>query len=167
MYNGIYMKAVILENRNKGFRAGAVIVKDEKILLMNQYLGPREQEGKGAEDFYTLPGGSWEIGETIEQTCKREIKEECGIDINVGKLIFYIDTESRLAFYFVGETAETKIALGGPEKDRMSDHEKYSVEWVELEKLKDLTFIPVPAKDAVLRYLDNPDQPAFFYSTNI
>jgi 8-oxo-dGTP diphosphatase len=167
MYNGIYMKGVILENRNKGFRAGAVIVKDGKILLMHQYLGPREQEGKGAEDFYTLPGGSWEIGETIEQTCKREIKEECGIDVTVGKLIFFIDTESRLAFYFIGETAETDISLGGPEKDRVSDHEKYAVEWVELEKLIDLTFIPAPAKDAVQKYLENRDQPAFFYSTNI
>lgn len=161
------MKGVILENRNKGFRAGAVIVKDGMILLMHQYLGQRENEGKGAEDFYTLPGGSWEIGETIEQTCKREIKEECGINVTVGKLIFYIDTESRLAFYFIVETDETEIVLGGPEKDRMSDHEKYSVEWVELEKLKDLTFIPVPAKEAIFRYLENPDQPAFFYSTNI
>jgi len=160
------MKGVILENRNKGFRAGAVIVKDEKILLMHQYLGPRKQEGKGAEDFYTLPGGSWEVGETIEQTCKREIKEECGIDITVGKLIFYIDTESRLAFYFACETAESKVALGGHEKDRMSDHEKYAVEWIELEKIKDLTFIPAPAKDAVLKYLENLNQPAFFLTTN-
>ena len=166
MYNTC-MKGVILENRNKGFRAGALIIKDGKILLMHQYLGPREQEDKGGEDFYTLPGGSWETGETIEQTCKREIKEECGIDLTVGKLIFFIDTESRLAFYFVCDTAVTEIVLGGPEKDRMSDHEKYAVEWVELEKLKYLTFIPAPAKDAVQKYLENPEQPAFFYSTNI
>ncbi len=160
------MKGVILENRNKGFRAGAVIVKDEKILLMHQYLGPRKHEGKGAEDFYTLPGGSWEVGETIEQTCKREIKEECGIDVAVGRLIFYVDTESRLAFYFIGETSETEISLGGPEKERMSDHEKYAVEWIELERIKDLTFIPAPAKDAVLKYLENLNQPAFFLTTN-
>lgn len=161
------MKGVILENRNKGFRAGAVIIKDGKILLIHQYLGPRENEGKGAEDFYTIPGGSWEIGETLEQTCVREINEECGINITLGKLIFYIDTESRLAFYFVGKTTENKIALGGPEKDRMTENEKYSVEWVKLEKIKELTFIPAPAKDAVLRYLDNPDQPTFFLSTNL
>lgn len=160
------MKGVILENRNKGFRAGAVIVKEGKILLMHQYLGPREIEGKGAEDFYTLPGGSWEVDETLEQTCKREIKEECGIDIAVGKLIFYIDTESRLAFYFVGETSETDISLGGPEKDRMSDYEKYTVEWIELEKINDLTFIPAPAKDALLKYLEDPNQPTFFLTTN-
>lgn len=160
------MKDIILENRNKGFRSGAVVIKDGKILLMHQYLGPRPQEGKDAEDFYTLPGGSWEIGETLEQTCKRELKEECNIDANIGKLIFLIDTETRIAFYFGATTQDTEIALGGPEKDRMSDHEKYGVEWVEIEKFKDLTFIPIPAKDAVLKLLENPEQPAFFFSCN-
>jgi len=48
------MKGIILENRNKGFRAGAVLIKDGKILLMHQFLGPRD--GKEAEDFYTVPG---------------------------------------------------------------------------------------------------------------
>jgi 8-oxo-dGTP diphosphatase len=160
------MKGIILENRNQGFRAGAVVIKDGKILLMHQYLGPRPQEGKGAEDFYTLPGGSWELGETLEQTCVRELKEECSVDITVGKLIFFIDTASRIAFYFACETSDTDIALGGPEKDRMSEHEQYKVEWVEFEKLMDLRFIPEPAKDAVLKYLKNPEQPAFFFSDN-
>lgn len=160
------MKGIILENRNRGFRAGAVLIKDGKILLMHQYLGPRPQENKDAEDFYTLPGGSWELEETLEQTCKRELKEECGIEAKVGKLLFLIDTESRIAFYFACETDTTEVVLGGPEKDRMSDYEQYKVEWVELEKFKNLTFIPKPAKDAVLKYLENPEQPAFFFTCN-
>jgi hypothetical protein len=36
----------------------------------------------------------------------------------------------------------------------------------ELEKLEDVTFIPAPAKDAIFKYLENPDQPAFFFSDN-
>lgn len=160
------MKGVILENRKKGFRAGAIVIKDGKILLMHQYLGPRPAEGKEAEDFYTIPGGSWELGETLEQTCARELKEECSLDITVGKLIFYIDTESRLAFYFACETNDTTVVLGGPEKERMSDIEQYKFEWVALEKIRDLIFIPVPAKDAVLRYIENPKQAAFFCTCN-
>lgn len=160
------MKGVILENRNKGFRSGAIVVKDDDILLMHQYLGPREKEGKGAEDFYTLPGGSWETGETLEQTCRREIKEEFNLDVTVGRLLFLIDTESRIAFYFECTTNDVEIALGGPEKERMTDHEQYYVEWVELSKIKELTFIPAPAKEAILRYLEKPNQPTFFLSTN-
>jgi len=158
------MKGIILENRNKGFRAGAVLIKDGKILLMHQFLGPRD--GKGAEDFYTIPGGSWELEETLEQTCKRELKEECNLDVTVGKLIFFVDTESRIAFYFLCTAESTEISLGGPEKDRMSAQEQYHVEWLELEKLKDVTFIPAPAKDAIFKYLENPEQPAFFFTTN-
>jgi len=158
------MKPTILENRNNGFRAGAVVIKDNKILLMHQFLGPREN--KGAEDFYTLPGGSWESNETLEQTCKRELKEECNLDIEVGKLIFLIDTVSRIAFYFECAADSMDISLGGPEKDRMTEHEQYHVEWVEIEKLKSLAFIPAPAKDAIFKYISNPKQPTFFLSTN-
>jgi len=43
----------ILGNRPQGFRAGGLVVRDGKILLMHQILGD--------EDFYTLP---WEhLGE--------------------------------------------------------------------------------------------------------
>ncbi|KKT26713.1 MAG: MutT/nudix family protein [candidate division WWE3 bacterium GW2011_GWA1_43_94] len=164
MYNDIYMKGVILENRNKGFRAGGIVIKDGKILLMRQFLGPRD--GKREEDFYTLPGGSWEAGETIEQTCKREIKEEFNLDVTVGRLLFLIDTESRIAFYFECTTDDIEIALGGPEKERMHANEQYHVEWVNLSKIKELTFIPTPAKEAVLKHLEQPNQPAFFFSTN-
>lgn len=158
------MKAVILENRNKGFRAGALLIKDGKILLMHQFLGSRE--GKDTEDFYTLPGGSWEYGETLEQTCKREFKEECNLEVTVGKLLFLVDTESRIAFYFLCAADSVEISLGGPEKERMSIHEQYHVEWLELEELKNIIFIPAPAKDAIFKYLENPNQPTFFVSTN-
>jgi len=114
----------ILENKPQGFRSGGLVVKDGKILLMHQIV-------KG-EDFYTLPGGSWEAGETLEQTCKREIKEEFGIDVEVGKLIFLLDTDTRIAFYFLCETGNKEIELGGPEKGRMNNDEQYYVEWISL-----------------------------------
>lgn len=160
------MKGMILENRNKGFRAGAVVIKDGKILLMHQYLGPRPQEGKGPEDFYTLPGGSWEVGETLEQTCKREIKEEFDLDVTVGKLLFLIDTESRIAFYFECTAQNIEISLGGPEKERMTENEQYHVEWVDILNINELTFIPAPAKEALLKHIDYPKHPTFFCSTN-
>ena len=117
------MKATILNNRNQGFRAGGIVVKDGKILLMHQIV-------KG-EDFYTLPGGSWETGEGLEETCKREIKEEFNIDVEVGKLAFLLDTTTRIAFYFLCTYVQGDIELGGPEKVRMHDGEQYYVEWVD------------------------------------
>jgi 8-oxo-dGTP diphosphatase len=159
MYNHNMEKQydTILNARNQGFRAGGLIVKDGKILLMHQILGD--------EDFYTLPGGTWEKGETIEETCAREIKEEFGIDVEVGNLVFLLDTKTRIAFYFICETDETEIQLGGPEKDRMNEQEQYHVEWLNLDEIAKVNFIPAPAKEGIIQYLTNPDQPTYFLTT--
>jgi 8-oxo-dGTP diphosphatase len=80
--------------------AYAVIVWDGKILLLRM-----KHTGK-----YHLPGGGVHTDERIEQTLKRESREETGIEIEVGKLahfdelFFYYDPSQRayhgLHFYY-------------------------------------------------------------------
>ena len=150
------MKATILNNRNQGFRAGGIVTKDDRVLLMHQIV-------KG-EDFYTLPGGSWEVGEELEETCRREIKEEFNIDVEVGKLVFLLDTTTRLAFYFLCDYIQGDIKLGGPEKDRMHEGEQYHVEWVETDQIAGLTMIPRVAKEGLLRALSRTENELFLLS---
>jgi len=58
---------------------GALIVnKDGKILLARSHKW---------FDKYTLPGGHIEIGETMEAALKREVKEEVGLDVEVGEFL--------------------------------------------------------------------------------
>ena len=147
------MKATILNNRNQGFRAGGVVTKAGKVLLMHQIV-------KG-EDFYTLPGGSWEVGEKLEETCKREIKEEFNIDVEVGKLVFLLDTTTRIAFYFLCNYVQGDIELGGPEKTRMHDGEQYYPEWVDIDRIPNLTMIPRVVRDGVQRVLSEADMELF------
>jgi 8-oxo-dGTP diphosphatase len=147
----------ILKNRNKGFRAGAIIVKNQKVLLMHQILN--------GEDFYTLPGGTWEKGETLEETCTREVLEEFGINVEVGELVFLLDTKTRIAFYFECHTDETEINLGGPEADRMHEGEQYYVEWLDIKEIEKVDFIPRPAREGLMQYLKHPKQPTFFLTT--
>ncbi len=52
-----------------------IIVKDAKILLSRQ------------DDGYDFPGGGIELGESIENALIREVKEETGLDVKVGKLL--------------------------------------------------------------------------------
>lgn len=54
---------------------GVIIKKDNKILLGKRL----NSHGEGT---WCFPGGHLEFNETPEQCAKREVKEECGLEIN-------------------------------------------------------------------------------------
>ena len=128
-------------------------VKDNKILLMHQIV-------KG-EDFYTLLGGSWEVGEKLEETCKREIKEELNVDVEVGELVFLLDTTTRIAFNFLCTYVQGELKLGGPERARMNEDEQYYVEWVDVDRIPNLSMIPRIAKEGLRRVLAGTERGLF------
>jgi 8-oxo-dGTP diphosphatase len=59
----------------------AVIVDDDRILAC------RRAPGKASAGLWEFPGGKIEGGETPEAALVREIREELGVDIEVGELI--------------------------------------------------------------------------------
>lgn len=65
-----------------GVGVGVLIVKDGKVLLHRR----RTSHGTGE---FSSPGGHLEHMETIEQCAKRETKEECGIEIDNIKFLFF------------------------------------------------------------------------------
>ena len=69
-----------------GVGVGAAMFKNGKIFLARR--GPKARNEKGT---WEIPGGSVEFGETFEQALKREIKEELGIEIELGELLGVCD----------------------------------------------------------------------------
>jgi len=57
-----------------------IIYKNENIILIRRKNPPFQGE-------YALPGGFVDIGETVENACIREAKEETNIDIKINKMI--------------------------------------------------------------------------------
>lgn len=63
---------------------GAVVIKENKILLIKRSKSPRKGE-------WSLPGGAIELGETVADAVIREIKEETGILVTCYEVIDIID----------------------------------------------------------------------------
>lgn len=116
--------------------AYAIIVNDGQILLLTN-----RQSGK-----YVLPGGGIELGERIEHALQREVKEETGLTIAVGRFAHFEDTlyyldpidvawHSFLFFYFCSPLSsdllpDDKVADEGDEKPR----------WVPISRLSEDQF---------------------------
>jgi ADP-ribose pyrophosphatase YjhB (NUDIX family) len=68
----------------------AVVVRDGRLLL--------QQRADGGQ--WGLPGGSVEIGETVTAAIEREVREETGFEIAVGRLIgVYSDPRLQVVRY--------------------------------------------------------------------
>jgi len=52
----------------------AVIIENERILLVKRKYDP-------FKNYWALPGGFIELGETVEAACIREVKEETNLDV--------------------------------------------------------------------------------------
>jgi len=78
---------------------GAVIIYDGRILLEKRKSEP--SRGK-----WTIPGGLVELGETVEQTVIREVKEETSLEVENPELIdvvnyVSVDEDRKIKYHFI------------------------------------------------------------------
>jgi ADP-ribose pyrophosphatase YjhB (NUDIX family) len=64
--------------------AHAVIIQDGRVLLIRRGRPP-------GEGRWSAPGGRVEPGEPARETVRRELQEECGIEVEVGEALEVID----------------------------------------------------------------------------
>jgi mutator protein MutT len=78
---------------------GAVVWDGERVLLIRRGHPPLA----GA---WSLPGGLIEVGESAADAVRREVREECGIEVTVGPLLGIFepiqrDDEGRIVYHYV------------------------------------------------------------------
>ena len=79
--------------KTQGVGSNAFILnRKNQILLVKRALDDTDYPG-----HWELPGGKIDYGETAQESLQREVKEECGLDVNV-----LIPLASN--FFYIGET---------------------------------------------------------------
>ena len=78
---------------------GAVVLKDDRVLLVLR--GQEPSRGR-----WSIPGGVMELGETIQETGRREVREECGVHVEVENIVevrdaIVRDEEGRIRYHYV------------------------------------------------------------------
>jgi ADP-ribose pyrophosphatase YjhB (NUDIX family) len=86
-------------------RVTGVVIEDGRILLLNQDA----DEGRA----WSLPGGKLEDGETLAGALVREMKEETGLDVVPGRLLYVCDHLAADVVHLTFEARRTGGTIGG------------------------------------------------------
>lgn len=135
-------------NDRFSYRVGAIIIEDGCVLLATNE----------SADYYYSVGGRVHFGETAYNAVLRETKEETGVDYEVDRLAFVhenffvepcgVNKGKRfheIAMFFVMKPRGKKEICA----DSYCIDGKEQLEWVPIEKLKDLRVFPTFLSDRI------------------
>jgi ADP-ribose pyrophosphatase YjhB (NUDIX family) len=138
-------------------RVSVVVVQDSKILLV--------KHRKGTRQYWVLPGGRLEYGETFQECGVRELKEETGLEVEVQDFLFLSEAiapdRSRhiVNIYLKGRVTGGIMKLG-------SEPVLAGVDFLPLADLGKITLFP-PIAQAIIDSLPNGSGGGIEYLGNL
>ena len=128
-----------VRNSNK-----AIIIKNQKLLTV-------VKQDKDSE-YYILPGGGHEFGETIHEGLKRECREETGLEIDIDELLYIRDyISSNHEFAYENENLQQVELMFSCQisddknigKGTVPDDGQIGLKWLDINMLNEYRLYPV------------------------
>lgn len=112
-----------------------IIIREGKVLVFHRKRYSR-MTGEWIE-YYSIPGGGIDKGETAEAAAVRELKEEMGIDIRLGMHVARSVGPRFEHQIFIGDimSGEPYFVQDSEEAATSSEHNQFVVEWVDVDSL--------------------------------
>src|SRR5437660_1012155 len=132
------------------YRVGGILIQDEHVLC----------QVASNEDFFFLPGGRAELGESTSASLVREMQEELGVLMNIERLLYVVenfftepnDSWHELGLYFLMTAPANSYLNQSLEPirrvDEAGNHLRF--DWLPIAQLETLTILP-PIFQTVLK----------------
>ncbi len=126
-------------------RPAILLMEDRKILTLKYIYG-------GVE-VLNLPGGNLELGEHLEEALSREMMEELGIEVEVGKMICvgdtFLESKQKHTFHII---FEGKLLSGTPKVNPL-ETSALDIFWLPIDELFKVNLYP-NVSDALQQFLN-------------
>ena len=127
-------------------RVTGVLIENRKILLLGQDVTNTRS--------WSLPGGALEPGESIEECCVREMREETGLAVSVERLLYvcdrFQDDSQVVHITFALQWTGGRVRLG--REPEAGANPITDIRWVPLESLTEYGFADRFQELALLKF---------------
>jgi ADP-ribose pyrophosphatase YjhB (NUDIX family) len=134
---------IIDPTKPKGVRVAGIILRDNKILLMKCKTTDKE--------YYICPGGRLEEDESLEEAVKRELEEECSLDVEVVQKLYHLEVkEASDHFVYLCKAKTFEAKISDFEMTNLSENFNHVPLWIDIDKINDLLIYPIEISELIL-----------------
>lgn len=109
----------------------AIIFDNDQVILLFRH----KKTANGYKEYYAIPGGGQDEGETITECVIRELKEEYNVDIKINEFLGQVGDDKNMGYIYYCEIINGKPILGGEELEHNNEDNYYEIQYIKVNEL--------------------------------